>query len=95
MTMTQKRSIFLVKRFLYWAWWGGVTIVVSQLLVALTLPSRSVSETLRDLSNLRLWELVGLPVMIGGGLLVTLLQTLVFEPLLQHRKNQKHHSDRR
>jgi len=41
-----------------------------------------------------MWGLVGLPFLVGGGLLVTLLQTLVFEPLLQRRENQKHQSDR-
>ena len=86
--MSEKRSIILVRRFL---WYLLLLAIVGILLPPYT--SGSLKATLRDWSSWRMWELVGLPFLVGGGLLVTLLQTLVFEPL-QRRKNQKHQSDR-
>lgn len=80
----------ITKRFVFWTLWAGITIVVSQLLVALTLPNRTVGETLKNFSNLRTWELVGLPIMVGGGFLLTLLETI---GLIKPRSFTKHRQE--
>jgi|LZCG01.1.fsa_nt_gb hypothetical protein len=72
----QRGTERFVKRFLIWISWAGAIIVVSQLLLALTLPSRSLAETLSNLGRLRTWGLVGIPIMIGIGLVMTTLDTM-------------------
>jgi len=74
-----EKLLFYIFTFVAWMLLGCAVIVATQLLKSLpvSLPGhQSLEETLKNLSNVRMWELVGLPVMAGGGVLGTLLQTL-------------------
>ncbi len=81
LTSTEK-ILFYVFTFLAWMLFSSVVIALTQLLKSLPFPlpgHQSVGETLKDLSNVRTWKLVGLPVMVGAGILGTFLQIVIMK----------------